>query len=195
MDIVLIAAVAIGSFVAFKPFSSQASPAQTRQNPLDAAAKAHDLHSPLSDHQRALTQEALKLKAQGKVNGNVVRVGHGKRGYVQLAREGESPVWSLIGEFGTDTRAPYGGTAGPLHNQIPQPNRANDNTTIWQADFNQQHYNDILFGSGRNANSMRTYHLEQSSNRYTVHGIVENWVQVEVPAGLPDAGKHYNEAR
>jgi immune inhibitor A len=187
VGIVLIAAVSIGSYAVFQPFTSHASP---KPNPLDAAAKgSHDLPSPLGIHQRALTQQALKLKAQGKVSGKVVRIGHGRRGYVQLERDRESPVWGIIGEFSDQTFTTPGGTnlggdPGPLHNQIPQPDRNKDNTTIWQADFNQQHYNDILFGGGPNDISMRNYYLEQSSNRYTVHGNVEDWVQVP-----------YNEAR
>ena len=34
---------------------------------------------------------------------------------------------------------------GPLHNQIPQPDRATDNTTIWQENFSQSHYEDMYF--------------------------------------------------
>ena len=182
--VVLVGTIALASFTIFHPFASQAKPAAKATLSWDAQHASHDLHSPQSDHQRALRQQALELVARGKAHGKVVRVGHGKRGYVQLAREGEDAVWGLIGEFGTQINPTYGGTAGPLHNQIPQPNRANDNTTIWQADFNQQHYNDVLFAGGKNANSMRTYYLEQSSGRFTVHGNVENWVQVP-----------YNEAR
>lgn len=182
LGVFLIVATTLAAIAVARPFTSSAQPAShTYQD----ANRAHDLHSPQSDHQRALRQEALKQIAAGKLGyGKVVRVGHGKRGYVELDREGESPVWGILAEFGDTIYPSTGGTAGPLHNQIPQPNRKNDNTTIWQSDFTQQHYNDILFSDARNAISMRNYYIEQSSGRYTVHGNIENWVQVP-----------YNEAR
>ncbi len=183
LGVFLIVATTLATIAFVRPFTSSAQPATTSHLPNDVN-RAHDLHSPMSDHQRALRQAALEMVAKGQAHGKVVRIGHGKRGYVELAREGESPVWGILAEFGDQVHPTYGGTVGPLHNQIPQPNRANDNTTIWQSDFTQQHYNDILFADARNAISMRNYYIEQSSGRYTVHGNVENWVQVP-----------YNEAR
>ena len=72
----------------------------------------------------------------------------------------------------------YGGAVGPLHNQIAPPNRAVDNTTIWQADYNKAHYEDMYF------NQMVDYYARQSSGRYTIEGDVIDWVKVP-----------YNEAR
>ena len=34
---------------------------------------------------------------------------------------------------------------GPLHNKIPEPDRTKDNSTVWQSDFNRQHYQDLYF--------------------------------------------------
>ena len=90
----------------------------------------------------------------------------------------------MLGEFGTDIHPTYGGTAGPVHNQIAAPNRAIDNTTIWAPDFSQSYYTDLLFDDSAGANSMRKFYEEQSSNRYTVNGEVTGWGRVQ-----------YNEAR
>ena len=70
---------------------------------------------------------------------------------------------------------PNGGTPGPVHNQIPQPDRTVDNTTIWSPDFTRAYYEHMLFSETPGDISMRNFYLEQSSNRYTVNGHVEDW--------------------
>lgn len=107
-----------------------------------------------------------------------------KHRYVELDREGEDSIFTILGEFGDQIHPSYNGTAGPVHNQIPQPDRRVDNTTIWTSDFSPAYYQDLLFSERRGAISMRTYYIEQSSNRYAVNGDVTDWVQVP-----------YNEAR
>ena len=72
--------------------------------------------------------------------------------FVELEREGEDPVWTVLGEF-----------ADYPHNSIPEPDRSVDNTTIWTADFNQDYYDNMLYGEGEGVNSMRQYYIEQSS--------------------------------
>ena len=64
----------------------------------------------------------------------------------------------------------YGGTAGPLHNQIPQPDRTVDNTTIWSPDFSRRTTRTLLFSTHPGAVSMRNFYIEISSNRYAVNG-------------------------
>ena len=59
----------------------------------------------------------------------------------------------------------YGGTAGPVRNQIPQPDRSVNNSTIWRADFNKASYENMLFSSTPGAISMRNFYIEQSSGR------------------------------
>ena len=61
---------------------------------------------------------------------------------------------------------------GPGHNQIPKPDRKVDNSTLWQADYNKAHYQDMYF------NRMAAYYERQSSGRYTVNGDVTEWVKV-----------------
>lgn len=140
-----------------------------------------DIPSPLSERQRALRQEALQQIAQGNLTatGPVVEVAHGQ--FVELAREDEDLIWTVLGEFG-NLESPFGvlqgGAPGPQHNQIPQPDRSVDNSTIWTADFSETYYEDLLFSEAPGAISMRNFYIEQSSNRYTVDGDVTDWGQV-----------------
>jgi immune inhibitor A len=85
-----------------------------------------------------------------------------------------------------------GGTPGPLHNQIPQPDRAVDNSTIWAPDFSQAHYQDLLFSGQEGAVSMRNFYIELSSNRYAVDGEVTDWVTLPFNANRYDDDVTYN---
>ena len=78
----------------------------------------------------------------------------------------------------------YGGSPGPAHNTIAEPDRAKDNSTAWQADYNQQHFQDLYFGTDKDKESLKKYYEKQSSGRYSVDGEVSDWVKVP-----------YNEAR
>jgi immune inhibitor A len=95
-----------------------------------------------------------------------------------LARQGEDSIWTVVGQFGNSISPTFGGTAGPQRNQIPQPDRSVDNSTIWTPDFSQPYYQNLLFSDAPGAVSMRNFYIEQSSNRYTVNGTVEDWVNV-----------------
>jgi len=159
----------------------------------DKGNKAHDLKSPRSDKQRALRQQGLELKLQGKIpkDSKIARVAKGQ--YVELAREGEDPIWTVIAEFGEATNTTHhshaGGAPGPLHNQIPKPDRSVDNTTIWTADFSEPYYENLLFSEAAGDISMRNFYIELSSNRYTVNGDVTPWVKV--PYNARSYGSNY----
>ncbi|MGW6282732.1 immune inhibitor A domain-containing protein [Kribbella sp. NPDC055071] len=113
--------------------------------------------------------------------------------YVELSREKTDRIFVVLAEFGNERHPDYpdqdtapsipGPTRfdGPLHNQIPAPDRSVDNSTIWQADYSQQHFQDLYFGNG---NSVKEFYEKQSSGRYSVSGEVTDWVKVK-----------YNEAR
>jgi len=73
---------------------------------------------------------------------------------------------------------------GPLHNKIPAPNRAVDNSTVWRSDYSPSFYRQQYFGEGAGVESVKTYFESQSSGRYSVDGEVTDWVKVR-----------YNEAR
>jgi immune inhibitor A len=144
--------------------------------------KSDNLKDPLTTKQLAMRETALERKLAGKANGKVVQVAKGQ--YVQLAREGEGAIWTVLGEF-----------SDVLHNTLPEPDRTVDNTSIWVPDFGRDYYMDILFNDELGANSMRNFYIEQSSNRYTVYGDVTDWVKVPGKAAdyddNPDANVWY----
>jgi immune inhibitor A len=141
----------------------------------DAVIKEDNRADPLTTAQGALLQQALEAWLHGKAYGKTHEVARGQ--YVELAREGEDPVWTVLGEF-----------PDLPHNDIPEPDRSVDNSTIWVSDFNRDYYMEMLFAEGEGVNSMRNYYIEQSSNRYTVHGDVTDWVMVSGPAASYDDG-------
>jgi immune inhibitor A len=154
--------------------------------------KEHDLDGPLSKTQDAQRREALDQVISGKSqvkdrDGSRVVQLKSKKGdskYVELGREKTDRIFTILVEFGDQTDPRYGGTAGPLHNQIAKPDRTKDNSTAWQADYNQKHFQDLYFGTGKNTESLKKYYEKQSSGRYSVDGEVTDWVKVP-----------YNEAR
>ncbi|MFE2556869.1 immune inhibitor A [Streptomyces sp. NBC_00090] len=176
---------------------------------VDKTTVDHDLEGPYSKQQEQERKAALEqvLNGEAKVesrNGSKVVKLDSKK-YVELGREKTDKIFTILVEFGdkvdnttlvdredddTDELKPmYGGTPGPLHNQIAEPDRANDNSTAWQADYDQKHFQDLYFGTGKGADgkpkqSLKTYYEKTSSGRYSVDGAVSDWVKVE-----------YNEAR
>lgn len=154
---------------------ASASPA-TVEAAEQADRQGDDLPDVLNDEQRELRQQALEkvLKGQAQARGNnkVVEVAKGQ--YVELAREGEDLIWTVLGQF-----------SDLPHNQIPRPDRAVNNTTIWREDFSQQHYDELLYSDAPGVNSVRNFYKELSSNRYAVGGEVTDWIQV------PGAGASY----
>lgn len=131
----------------------------------DAAPREDNRSDPRTEEQLALREQALEAKINGKAGGKTHEVAKGQ--FVQLEREGEGALWTVLGEF-----------ADLQHNTMPQPDRTVDNTTLWVPDFSRQHYLDMLFDESPGANSMRNFYIEQSSNRYTVHGDVTDWIPV-----------------
>jgi len=157
-----------------------------------------------------------EAKPQQIGNSTVVKVGESERAataaqgtkraqkakkvdqYVELTRENTDQLFVLLVQFGNkrdpnypdqDTNANIPGPTrfdGPLFNQIPQPDRAVDNRTGWNAHYGKAYYQDLYFGNGSvtGTESMRQYYEKQSSGRYSVAGMVTD------PVTVP-----YNEAR
>ncbi|MFF5971714.1 immune inhibitor A domain-containing protein [Streptomyces sp. NPDC012769] len=176
---------------------------------VDKLTVDHDLEGPFSKQQEQQRKAAIEqvLSGETKVerrNGSQVVKLDSKK-YVELGREKTDKIFTILVEFGdqvdtttlvdrkdddTDELKPkFGGTPGPLHNQIAEPDRSKDNSTAWQADYDQQHFQDLYFGTGKDAfgrpkQSLKTYYEKTSSGRYSVDGQVSDWVK------LP-----YNEAR
>ncbi|MBB2985588.1 immune inhibitor A domain-containing protein [Terracoccus luteus] len=168
----------------------------------------HDLRPPQAVKQDALRQKALQDRLEGKpsAQGKVARVGgadatargaqgNGAKGqYVQLEREGTDKIFVVIVEFGDEQYPdprfqgppPDGSTTdvtGPLHNEIPKPDRTVDNSTLWLKDYSRAHYEDMYF------NRMAGYYERQSSGRYSVEGAVTDWVKVPFNEAL--YGRNY----
>jgi hypothetical protein len=78
LGVFLIVATTLAAIAIARPFTSSAQPASHTYQDVN---RAHDLHSPQSDHQRALRQEALQQIAAGtSSHGKVESLAHGKRG-------------------------------------------------------------------------------------------------------------------
>ncbi|MET9908830.1 immune inhibitor A domain-containing protein [Streptomyces sp. NPDC006476] len=194
VGVALAAATAtLSTFAVAQAADSAKSATVDRHDPAAVGSmKEHDLDGPLSKTQDAQRREALDQVISGKSqvkdrDGSRVVQLKGKKGdskYVELGREKTDRIFTILVEFGDQTDPRYGGTAGPLHNQIAKPDRTKDNSTAWQADYNQKHFQDLYFGTGKNTESLKKYYEKQSSGRYSVDGEVTDWVKVP-----------YNEAR
>jgi immune inhibitor A len=114
--------------------------------------------------------------------------------YVELARERTDKIFVILAEFGDDRDPAYpdkdmnpdiAGPSrfdGPRHNEIPAPNRAVDNSTVWQADYSKEYFEQLYFGTEPGDESLKQYYEAQSSGRYSVDGMVTDWVKVKYNA-------------
>ncbi|MCF1645029.1 immune inhibitor A domain-containing protein [Streptomyces indiaensis] len=193
ISVALTAATATAStYAVADDASAPRSTTVDRHDPADRHHDEHDLEGPLSKTQDAQRQEALKQVISGKSKvknreGSKVVQLKGKKGddkYVELGREKTDKIFTILVEFGDKVDSRFGGTAGPLHNAIPKPDRKKDNSTAWRADYDQEYFQDLYFGHGKGVDSVKTYYEKQSSGRYSVDGEVSDWVKVP-----------YNEAR
>ncbi len=175
----------IAGFAASSPISANAAPPSGPKAEHGDKNVNHNKRAPWTVKQDALRQKALEKKLRGakSAQGDIAKLGKGQ--YVELAREGTDKIFVVLAEFGDTRHSAYPDTTatgqpasdaqrfeGPLHNQIPAPNRAVDNTTLWQPDYNRAHYEDMYF------NRMARYYETQSSGRYSVEGDVTEWVKV-----------------
>ncbi len=99
--------------------------------------------------------------------------------YGKVAETGGDRIFAVLAEFGNTRHSAFPDSAGdattyegPLHNKIPRPNRAKDNSTVWRSDYNRAHYQNIYF------TRMKKFYEDQSSGRYTFNGDVTEWVKV-----------------
>jgi immune inhibitor A len=204
----LIGLVATGALLTGVVATAPAQAAPAAPAAKSDTGKANSKHandnfrSPMGVKQDAMRQKALekRLKGDKSAQGKVAKLGKGQ--YVQLEREGTDRIFAVIVEFGdkqytggAGTTAPPGtftgppkdgsttDVTGPLHNQIPKPDRSVDNSTLWKADYNRAHYQDMYF------NRMAKYYETQSSGRYSVAGDVTEWVKVPFNEAL--YGRNY----
>ncbi|MFF7449222.1 MULTISPECIES: immune inhibitor A domain-containing protein [unclassified Streptomyces] len=189
--VALAAAMATTSTFAVAQADPAAPATVQRTDPQPAkTTREHDFDGPLSKTREAQREEALKQVISGAAtvkdrDGSQVVALKSRKGdskYVELGRERTDKIFTILVEFGDQVDSRYGGTPGPAHNEIARPDRAADNSTAWQADYDKAHYEDLYFGDG--TASMKSYYEKQSSGRYSIEGEVTNWVKVP-----------YNEAR
>lgn len=179
-------AATFSTFAVAQADEGTSAAAVDRRDPADRTKHEHDLEGPLSRTQAAQREEALNKVISGDAtvknrDGSKVVQLDSKKGdskYVELGREKTDKIFTILVEFGDQIDSRYGGTPGPLHNQIAEPDRTKDNSTAWQADYNREHFQELYFGTGKNTESVKKYYEKQSSGRYSVDGEVTDWVKV-----------------
>jgi immune inhibitor A len=138
--IAALGATALPTTAASAAPQSRAADSVVRQDPAKAETVEHNFKGPLSDTQSAQRQQAIEqvISGESKITdrgaSGVVELDNGK--YVELQREKTDKIFTILAEFGDSVDPRYGGTAGPAHNEIAQPDRATDNSAAWQADYN-----------------------------------------------------------
>ena len=163
----------LAMLLALLPGAVTAAPIASSGDDPALVQKEDNRPDPLTTQKLELKKEALEAQINGKAYGRTHEVAHGQ--FVELGRDGEDPIWTVLGEF-----------ADMKHNAMPAPDRSVDNSTIWAPNFNREYYLELLFAEGPDVNSMRQYYIEQSSNRYTVYGDVTDWVLVPGEAATYD---------
>jgi immune inhibitor A len=161
------------------------APAQAQQSDGSPSAsgathRSDNRPGPKSAEQARLRAKALTMLKRGKATlkqqaegGATVTLATGDA--VEFPLEKTDKVFTILAEFGTSGSGKLGTVPGPLHNQIPQPDRSVDNSTYWVSDFNKAHYEDMFNGD---APSFKDFYLKQSGGRYTAVNTVADWVKV-----------------
>ncbi|WP_255474568.1 immune inhibitor A domain-containing protein [Micromonospora sp. AMSO31t] len=166
---------------------ASAAPAAEPTPGVEKAKHGKDnLADPKSDQQREVKKQAIadllkgKAKLQTRNGSKVIQVKDDLFVEYQQAPKTD-PIFTMLVNFGDKTDPRTGGAAGPVVNQIPQPDRnwdgssTDDNSTLWRSDFHREHYMDMFYGEGE---SFRDFYLKQSGGRYTVGGDVSDWITV-----------------
>ncbi|GAA2897437.1 immune inhibitor A domain-containing protein [Microbacterium esteraromaticum] len=157
-----------------------ATAAPSPVDPADGAAvqRADNRPGPLTDRQNERRKAAQRLILSGQASPNedgVVSLNAENDKYYEAAVTGTGRLFTILAEFGDQGSGKLGTTPGPLHNQIPEPDRTVNNSTHWRADFDTDYYETLFFGE---TDSMADFYSKQSAGNYTVDGEVSDWVKV-----------------
>ena len=104
----------------------------TPDTPEKGTAKHDNLPNPLGDAQAKLRADAVKQLVNGTaktktINGNRVielPAGKGQKPkYVNYPVNREEDIFTVLVDFGDQVLSATGGSPGPVHNQIPEPDR------------------------------------------------------------------------
>lgn len=135
---------------------------------------------PQTKKQLRLKNKALAMLDSGaarlqprKGGGATVALSSGD--YVEFPIDKTDKIFTILSEFGDAGSGKLGTTPGPLHNQIPEPDRLTDNSTYWVSNFDKAHYEEMFNGDGE---SFKNYYTQLSSGRYTAINTVTDWVKV-----------------
>jgi immune inhibitor A len=174
---VLSSAAVAAVVAAVLPGAVDAAPSRDSASaPPPSAQREDNRPGPLTKQRNELRRQAIEKVAKGKAEPNadgVVEVEPGKFAEVETVRQDK--IFTILAEFGDQSSGRYGTVPGPLHNQIPQPDRTVDNSTEWAPNFDKAFYEDHFNGDGE---SMRTYYEALSNGRYSVTNTVTDWVKV-----------------
>ena len=102
-----------------------ASPAGDTPDSPSAAQRLDNRPGPLTDRQNERRKAAQKLILSGQASPSdegVVQLGVDK--YYEASVTGTGRLFTILSEFGDQTSGKLGSTPGPLHNEIPEPDRA-----------------------------------------------------------------------
>jgi len=171
---VLAAGATVVAGAAFVP-AAAAAPADDSQP--SAAQRPDNRPGPLTERQNERRKAAQELILSGQASPNedgVVALAEGDK-YYEATLDGTAQLFTILSEFGDQGSGKLGTTPGPLHNEIPEPDRSVNNSTHWLADFNTASYEDLFFGAGESFND---FYQQQSSGAYGIAGEVSDWVQV-----------------
>ena len=143
-----------------------------------AAHRPDNRPGPLTKQWIEKRKAALAKVARGQARidaDGTVTVDADTNNVVEVAFEKTDKIFTVLAEFGTQSVGRYGTVPGPQHNQIAQPDRSTDNSTVWTADFSRAHYENLFDGPGE---SMKSFYEQLSSGKYSVSNVVSDWVQV-----------------
>ncbi|MGW9632293.1 immune inhibitor A domain-containing protein [Agromyces sp. NPDC055520] len=161
-----------------------AAPAGDAPDSSSAAQRLDNRPGPLTERQNERRKVAQQLIRSGQAspdeNGVVQLSADGEKDkYFEAAVTGTGRLFTILSEFGDQGSGKLGTVPGPLHNQLPEPDRAVNNSTHWAPDFDNAYYEDLFFDrAGDGGDSFADFYTKQSSGNYTVAGEVSDWVKV-----------------
>jgi immune inhibitor A len=179
--------------------ATQATAEPDRAADRTAAAPDRDVHDhgagdnllqPWQRKYEAIRQAGVEKRLRSGSSAKVQKLAKGQ--FAQTGVTGNDRVFVILAEFGDTTHSAYpDGESdaqefdGPLHNQIPKPDRSEDNSTLWQPDYDRAHYENMYF------NRLDKFFNAQSGGKYGINGEVTEWVKVpfnEARYGRDDCG-------
>ena len=147
-------------------------------HPTRHASVSDDLPAPAwKQKYDAVRQAAVEQRLRTGGSGDAEKLSKGV--YGRAATTGTEKIFVVLAEFGNTEHSAYpDGDSdattfdGPMHNAIPKPKRKNDNSSLWQKNYNRKHYKNMYF------KRMDKFYKRESNGKYRVDGTVTEWVKV-----------------